>query len=90
MKPKEQEILTAPYGEKLVNLMLREEAREEERARAQTLSRHQLSPRNICDLELLATGAFSPVDQFFGELNYNRVPKRCGSRPTSFFRCRLL
>jgi len=73
MKLKEQEILIAPYGERLINLLLPEAAREEERARAQTLSRHQLSPRNICDLELLATGAFSPVDRFLGEHDYNRV-----------------
>jgi len=33
----------------------------------------QLSPRSLCDLELLATGAFSPLDRFMGEADYRRV-----------------
>ena len=33
----------------------------------------QLSPRALCDLELLATGAFSPLDRFMGRADYLRV-----------------
>ncbi|HEY80080.1 MAG TPA: bifunctional sulfate adenylyltransferase/adenylylsulfate kinase [Caldilineae bacterium] len=33
----------------------------------------QLSERSICDLELLATGAFSPLDRFMGEQDYQSV-----------------
>lgn len=74
MQPTEPgNILIEPFGGKLVNLLVSEEAREEERARAQTLPRHQLSARNICDLELLASGAFSPVNRYLGEADYNRV-----------------
>jgi sulfate adenylyltransferase len=36
----------------------------------------QLSPRALCDLELLATGAFSPLDCFMGRADYLRVMGR--------------
>jgi len=29
--------------------------------------------RNLCDLELIATGAFSPLDRFMGKADYERV-----------------
>lgn len=39
---------------------------------AEQLSIH-LSDRSICDLELLATGAFNPLDRFMGAADYARV-----------------
>ena len=33
----------------------------------------QISQRALCDLELLATGAFSPLDRFMGKADYERV-----------------
>jgi sulfate adenylyltransferase len=42
-------------------------------AYASTLPRFQLSARSICDLELLATGGFSPLDRFMGQADYQRV-----------------
>ncbi len=33
----------------------------------------QISARSLCDLELLATGAFSPLDRFMGKADYERV-----------------
>ena len=39
---------------------------------AEQLSIH-LSDRSICDLELLVTGAFSPLDRFLGAADYARV-----------------
>ena len=33
----------------------------------------QISNRSACDLELLATGAFSPLDRFMGQQDYQRV-----------------
>jgi sulfate adenylyltransferase len=33
----------------------------------------QLTPRNLCDLELIATGGFSPLARFMGHADYTRV-----------------
>ncbi|MCA1630420.1 MAG: bifunctional sulfate adenylyltransferase/adenylylsulfate kinase [Acidobacteria bacterium] len=43
------------------------------RARAGGLTRLQLTPRTLCDLELLATGGFSPLGRFMGRRDYERV-----------------
>jgi sulfate adenylyltransferase len=40
---------------------------------AGTLPSIQISDRAACDLELLATGAFSPLDRFMGQAAYQRV-----------------
>ncbi len=45
----------------------------EEIERAKTLPTVRLSERAICDLELLAVGGLSPVDQFMGKADYERV-----------------
>jgi sulfate adenylyltransferase len=41
--------------------------------RAKELPSIRLSDRSICDLELLATGAFSPLQTFMGAADYQRV-----------------
>ncbi|HYE64861.1 MAG TPA: bifunctional sulfate adenylyltransferase/adenylylsulfate kinase, partial [Pyrinomonadaceae bacterium] len=61
------------YGGRLVDLRVPGEAREALRARALTLPSLQLSDRSVCDLELLATGAFSPLDRFMGRQDYRQV-----------------
>jgi ATP sulfurylase len=43
------------------------------KAHASTLPSIQVSERVACDLELLATGAFSPLDRFMGQADYQRV-----------------
>lgn len=65
--------LIAPYGGSLVDLMVPAEGYAEAKARASQLPSIQLSERSVCDLELLATGAFSPLDRFLGQNNYQRV-----------------
>ena len=65
--------LIAPYGGTLVNLLAGEEERSELSRRAAELVSLQLSPRALCDLELLATGAFSPLDRFMGKSDAERV-----------------
>jgi sulfate adenylyltransferase len=65
--------LIEPYGGELVNLLVAEAEREELRRHAMNLPRLQLTTRNICDLELLASGAFSPLGRFMGEADYRRV-----------------
>jgi sulfate adenylyltransferase len=65
--------LIAPYGAKLVNLIAEEQEREELLARAPKLSSIKITMRNLCDLELLATGGFSPLATFMGKADYERV-----------------
>ena len=68
-----EKTLIEPYGGELVDLLVQDEEREELQKRATTLPRLQLTPRNICDLELMATGGFSPLDRFMGQADYQRV-----------------
>jgi len=65
--------LIAPYGGKLVDLVLTGKARDEVLSRAPQLPSIKISMRNLCDLELLATGGFSPLDRFMGKADYERV-----------------
>src|SRR4029453_5003280 len=65
--------LIAPYGGSLVDLMVPAEEYAEVKARASQLPSIQLSERSVCDLELLATGAFSPLDHFMGQTDHQHV-----------------
>lgn len=65
--------LIAPYGGHLVNLLVPAEQQAELRAYANHLPSLQLSERAVCDLELLACGAFSPLAGFMGQADYERV-----------------
>jgi sulfate adenylyltransferase len=65
--------LITPYGGNLIDLRVAPEALEERKAYAGTLPSIQISPRAMCDLELLAVGAFSPLDRFMGKEDYQRV-----------------
>ena len=53
--------------------MVPDEARPELAALAHTLPSIQISQRSVCDLTLLACGAFSPLEQFMGSEDYQRV-----------------
>jgi sulfate adenylyltransferase len=57
----------------LVDLLVPAEARAELKAYASHLPSLQLSERSVCDLELLATGGFSSLDQFMGARDHERV-----------------
>lgn len=65
--------LIPPYGGELVDLLAGGEERESIMSRATLLPRLQLTQRNLCDLELLATGAFSPLKKFMGRADYLSV-----------------
>ena len=65
--------LIEPYGGQLVNLIAPREKREGLLNLASTLPRIQLSERAVCDLELLATGGFSPLETFLSCADYERV-----------------
>jgi sulfate adenylyltransferase len=61
--------LIAPCGGTLVDLTVPPDELEH----AKSLPSVHLSERAVCDLELLATGAFSPLDRFMGSADYQRV-----------------
>lgn len=65
--------LIAPYGGLLVDLLAAGEERRELLERAKGLVSIQITPRSVCDLELMATGAFSPLTRFMGERDYRSV-----------------
>lgn len=65
--------LISAYGGALVNLMVNGEEREEWIEKSSRFPIVQISPRSLCDLELLATGAFSPLNRFMGKADYQRV-----------------
>lgn len=65
--------LISPYGGKLVNLVVEGKEREELLARAGKLPSIKITTRNLCDLELIATGGFSPLTTFMGKADYDRV-----------------
>jgi sulfate adenylyltransferase len=65
--------LIEPYGGKLVDLLVPNEEIDELKSYASTLPSIQISSRVVCDLELLAVGAFSPLDRFMGEGDHERV-----------------
>jgi len=70
MKPAESPKLIAPYGGALKDLVVPDEQVERLAAHAGTLASIQVTERTLCDLELLATGAFSPLDRFLGSEDY--------------------
>jgi sulfate adenylyltransferase len=65
--------LIEPYGGTLVNLMVTGDERQALLEESSHLPSIQISARALCDLELLATGAFSPLDSFMGKADYERV-----------------
>ncbi len=65
--------LITPYGGELIDLLVPEAEHELVIKRATILPRIQLAQRNLCDLELLATGGFSPLRKFMGRKDYQSV-----------------
>jgi len=53
--------------------MVPDEAHDDVKAYASQLPSIWLSAQSVCDLELLATGAFSPLDRFMGRADLQRV-----------------
>ncbi len=73
MASEETSTLIAPCGGRLVDLLVPVEGVGDLKAYASRLPSLQLSERSVCDLELLATGAFSPLDRFMGWEDHQRV-----------------
>lgn len=67
--------LIAPHGGTLVNRMLSGPAAQEAAQQAAGLPSLTLSPREQCDLEMIAIGAFSPLTGFMGSADFKSVCK---------------
>ena len=61
-----------PHGGKLVDSMAKTDE-EKEAAIAKATVTLQATERQLCDVQLLMTGGFSPVDGFMDEATYNSV-----------------
>ncbi len=64
-----------PHGGELTELYLDEAAAAEERKRARDMTSWDLTPRQLCDLELLLNGGFSPLTGFLEQADYEGVLK---------------
>ena len=65
--------LISPYGGELINLVVEGEERAELLEKSNRLPSVQISARSLSDIELLATGAYSPLTRFMGKADYERV-----------------
>ena len=62
--------LNAPHGGTLVNLLVEPARAAELQAASQTWPSWDLTERQICDLELLLNGGFSPLTGFMNQADY--------------------
>ena len=62
-----------PHGGELKELYLAEHKADEEKLRASEYPSWDLSPRQLCDLDLLLNGAFSPLEGFLEQADYEKV-----------------
>src|SRR5215472_8419553 len=67
------EHLNPPHGGALVNLVADLKRREEIRAASKEWPSWDLTARQLCDLELLLNGGFSPLAGFMGQADYESV-----------------
>src|SRR5712691_11427477 len=67
------EVEPPPHGGRLIDRVLRGDALQGAREHASSLKRISLNARMMSDLELLAVGAYSPLEGFMGEADYRAV-----------------
>jgi len=64
-----------PHGGELKDLYLDASAAEAEKRAAREYASWDLTERQLCDIELLLNGAFSPLDGFLNQADYDAVVK---------------
>ena len=64
-----------PHGGQLKELYLSEHEADAMRERSRDLPSWDLTPRQVCDLDLLMCGAFSPLEGFLSKADYDGVCK---------------
>ena len=65
--------LIEPHGGVLKELYVSAGETDRNKARAREYPSWDLTPRQLCDLELLLNGGFSPLDGFLNRADYDRV-----------------
>ena len=65
--------LVAPHGGELINLILDRAAAAATKAESRDFPSWDLTPRQVCDLELLLNGGFSPLTGFMNKADYESV-----------------
>lgn len=65
--------LIAPHDGTLINLLVDSERAVQLRAESRTWPSWDLTPRQLCDLELLLNGGFSPLRGFMARVDYESV-----------------
>lgn len=65
--------LIAPHGGSLTNLLVGADRAQELEREAVGLKRSVLTPRQLCDIEQLITGGFSPLAGFMNQADYESV-----------------
>jgi len=64
-----------PHGGQLKDLFLTENQADQAKEEASKYPSWDLTQRQVCDLDLLMNGAFSPLEGFLGEADYDAVCK---------------
>ena len=65
--------LIAPHGGELINLIAEPESAAELKSHSREWPSWDLTPRQVCDLELLLSGGFSPLRGFMTRADYGDV-----------------
>ena len=65
--------LIAPHGGTLVDLFVDADRAASVKTESRDWPSHDLTPRQLCDLELLLNGGFSPLTGFMGQADYDQV-----------------